>query len=286
MNHVAAKHAAASAPPTADEDAAQLLPGERGAAFVVDIDGWEGPLDLLLTLAREQKVDLRHISIVQLADQYLAFIDDLRARSLTLAAEYLVMAAWLADLKSRLLLPEPPKPDEPSSEAMAGALAFQLRRLDAMREMGALLLRRPQLDRDFWIAGRAEPRRERLVEVFHAELPELLRGYAAVLRRSERKRPMRLVPFDLDSVETALARIRASLGRAPDWETLACYLPPGCLEGLREGELRARAALAATFTAVLELTRQGVLELRQSRPFGPIYVKAVRAGREPVESAA
>ncbi|MFO1119057.1 MAG: ScpA family protein [Rhodospirillales bacterium] len=243
-------------------------------AFVVDLDGWEGPLDLLLALARAQKVDLRRISIVALADQYLAYVAAARRASLELAAEYLVMAAWLAELKSRLLLPEPPAADEPSSDEMAAALAFQLRRMDAMREAGKRLLARPQLGRDFWQRGRPEAIPERLEVVVSADLNGLLQAYGRHLRRRRGEAPLALVePVALDSVEAALARIRNSLGQAPGWESLARYLPEGALAGLREGSLAARSALAATFGAVLELARQGVLVLRQNQPFGPIYLK-------------
>ena len=149
--------------PTYREPGFDDRPEEEGAgggdAFIVDVDGWEGPLDLLLALARAQKVDLRQISIVKLADQYLAYVAAARRASLELAAEYLVMAAWLADLKSRLLLPEPAGPEEPSNDEMAAALAFQLRRLDAMRQAGLRLMALPQQGRDFWPRGL--PRRSR-----------------------------------------------------------------------------------------------------------------------------
>jgi segregation and condensation protein A len=243
-------------------------------AFVVDVDGWEGPLDLLLTLARAQKVDLRRISIVALADQYLAYVAAVRRARLELAAEYLVMAAWLAELKSRLLLPEPAGPDDPSSEEMAAALAFQLRRLDAMREAGKRLTARPQLGRDFWPRGCPEPIAERVETVVTADLRGLLRAYGRYLRRRRAEAPLELVePEVLDSVEAALARILRSLGQVPGWESLTRYLPPGTLEGLRGGTLGARASLAATFGAVLELVRQGAVVLRQNQAFGPIYLR-------------
>lgn len=243
-------------------------------AFVVDVDGWEGPLDLLLALARAQKVDLRRISIVALADQYLAYVTAARRASLELAAEYLVMAAWLAELKSRLLLPEPPAADEPTSDEMAAALAFQLRRMDAMREAGKRLIARPQLGRDFWLRGRPETIPERIEVVVSVDLSGLLQAYGRHLRRRRGEAPLALTePVALDSVEAALTRILNSLGQAPCWESLARYLPEGALAGLREGSLAARSALAATFGAVLELARQGALVLRQNQPFGPIYLK-------------
>jgi segregation and condensation protein A len=261
-----------AAEPAYDATASEALPG--GDAFIVDVDGWEGPLDLLLALARAQKVDLRQISILQLADQYLSYVAAARRASLELAAEYLVMAAWLADLKSRLLLPEPAGPKEPSSEEMAAALAFQLRRLDAMRQAGAQLMALPQQGRDFWPRGLPEATEERTRTSIGADLRELLHAYGDYLQRRRRDEPLALGEWvDLDSVEAALARIGRSLGQAPSWESLTRYLPAGTLEGLRTGDLRARSALAATFGAVLELARQGVLLLRQNQPFGPIYLK-------------
>lgn len=243
-------------------------------AFIVDIDGWEGPLDLLLALARSQKVDLRQISIVKLADQYLAYVAAARRESLELAAEYLVMAAWLAELKSRLLLPEPAGPEEPSSDEMASALAFQLRRLDAMREAGKRLMAMPQQGRDFWPRGFSEAVEERTLRLVRADLQDLLRAYANHWRRRQRSEPLAMSErVELDSVEAALARISRAMGAAPGWENLTRYLPAGALERLRSGQLEARSALAATFGAVLELVRQGVLVLRQNQPFGPIYLK-------------
>lgn len=259
--------------PFEEEADAHGLRADDATALVLDIDGWEGPLDLLLALARSQKVDLRHISILQLADQYLEYVARVRRTRLELAAEYLVMAAWLADLKSRLLLPEPPGPEEPSSEEMAQALSLQLRRLDAMRTLGAKITQRPQLQRDFWLGEQREGPEERRCEVLTLDATDFTRAYVAVLRRKNRTRPLPVVADPLESVEDALERIRRSLGHAPDWESLARYLPSGTLEGLRTGTLSARASLAATFVAILELTRVGALALRQSRTFGPIYVK-------------
>ena len=262
----------AGAEPAIDDPSSEEAPG--GDAFIVDVDGWEGPLDVLLALARAQKVDLRQISIFQLADQYLSYVAAARRASLELAAEYLVMAAWLAELKSRLLLPEPAGPEEPSSDDMAAALAFQLRRLDAVRQAGARLMASPQQGRDFWPRGRPEAVEERTRTLVRADLRDLLRAYGDHLRRRSRDEPLAFgEPVELDTVEAALARIRRSLGQAPGWESLARYLPAGTLEGLRAGDLQVRSALAATFGAVLELVRQGILVLRQNHPFGPIYLK-------------
>jgi segregation and condensation protein A len=263
-------------PPLADTGSAD--DGGR-EALIVDVGGWEGPLDLLLDLARAQKVDLRQISIVRLADQYLEYVAAARRASLELAAEYLVMAAWLAELKSRLLLPEPAGPEEPSSDEMARALAFQLRRLDAMRQAGARLMARPQLGRALRPRGCPEPVEVRTTTLLRADLRDLLRAYAGHLRRSRGQQPLSLAePVRLDTVEAAIIRIRASLGGAPGWENLTRYLPPDTLQGLRENRLEARSALAATFAAILELARQGAVVVRQNQAFGPIYLKS-GAGR-------
>lgn len=240
------------------------------AAFVVDIDGWEGPLDVLLALARDQKVDLRQLSITLLADQYLAFIAAAERADLDLAAEYLVMAAWLAFLKSRLLLPEPARPEEPTAAEMAAALTFQLERLQAMRHAGERLFQRPLLGRD--VFPRGAPERFGRTTTFAAAdlgLDALLRAYGAHLARRQ-PTVLRIAATGLTSVEMALARLRRALGRLPNWETLASFLPPGTLDAARRGELPARSALAATFAASLELAREGDLSIRQTEPFGPI----------------
>jgi len=255
-----------------DTDAEEVAVGGADA-FVVDLDGWEGPLDLLLALARAQKVDLRRISILALADQYLDYIAVVRRARLEVAAEYLVMAAWLAELKSRLLLPEPAGPEEPSSDEMAAALAFQLRRLDAMRGVGRQLMARPQLGRDFWLRGAPETIDEHIDTVITADLRSLVRAYGRLARQHPDISLDLKEPIELDSVEAALERILRSLGKSPGWESLTRYLPQGTLEGLREGALGARSSFAATFGAVLELARQGAIILRQNQHFGPIYFK-------------
>lgn len=254
---------------------------DGGEAFVVDVDGFAGPLDLLLALAREQRVDLARISIVALADQYLAFVAGARRRNLTLAAEYLVMAAWLAFLKSRLLLPRPVAAD-PAPEVEAAALARQLQRLDAMRRLAARLLARPQLGRDFFLRPPAAGADAEAVVEGGCTLAELLSAYGRV-RRRRRPQVLALAPLPLLAVDEALAFMRARLGTAPGWESLWCYLPPArAAEGAPGGaaeDLARRAAVAATFVAALELAREGALRLRQGRPFGPLFVLAA-GGRE------
>ena len=243
-------------------------PEASDVAFVVDLDGFEGPIDALLTLARDQKVDLKQISILELADQYLAFVARAHDLNLELAADYLVMAAWLAYLKSRLLLPDLGRPDEPSGEQMAAALAFQLRRLEAMQEAGTRLLARPRLGREFFARGAPETRREDVRTVFEVSLYDLLKAYARHKRR-DADSTLHIEAWELYSVDDALERLRSFVGRTPEWESLARFLPPGL-----KGTLLRRSAVATTFAASLELVREGQLQLRQMQAFGPIYVRA------------
>lgn len=244
----------------------------------LDLDGYEGPIDVLLNLARDQKVDLKKISILELADQYLAFITRARRLRLELAADYLVMAAWLAYLKSRLLLPEPPADGEPSGAELAAALAFQLQRLEAMQKAGRALFGLPHYGRDFF--GRGEPERVRIIEktVYDATLYDLLKAYGSYPgRRSEGV--LHIQPLHLYSMDEALRRIGDMLGQVLDWTTLRAFLP-----GTLEHGIQRRAALAATFAASLELVRSGRIELRQDGTFGPIYVR--RASEMSVNEAA
>ncbi|CCG40942.1 segregation and condensation protein A [Magnetospirillum molischianum] len=241
--------------------------------LLLDIDGWEGPLDLLLQLAREQKVDISRMSILKLADQYLDFIHNIRKNQLDLAAEYLVMAAWLAYLKSRLLLPEPdPDPgDESSPEEQAEALSFRLRRLKAMQDAGELLFAGPRLGRDVFGPGAAEGIVVVDRPVFDLGFYDFLKVYADYLTRRS-VTVLTVEAADLWSVEHALARLEAMLGigALPDWSVLMAYLPP--LEG---DALKMKSAMASTFVAALELARQGRLCLRQDGPaYSPIYVRA------------
>ena len=248
---------------------------DAATRFVVDIDGFEGPIDVLLALARDQKVDLARISIVQLADQYLAFVTAARSASLELVADYLVMAAWLAYLKSRLLLPSAEGDDEPSAEEMAAALAMQLRRLEAMQESGARLMARGTLGEDFFARGAPEalsPARRNVIEV---SLFELLKAYGDFRRRSQ-ARVLYIEPAELHTVERALSRFRRLLGASTDWESLWRFLPDDLGAGIV-----AKSAIAATFAAGLELVREGRLSLRQDAAFGPIYLRAAPAPAAP-----
>jgi segregation and condensation protein A len=233
----------------------------------LDLDGFEGPIDVLLTLARDQKVDLKKISILELADQYLAFVARARRLRLEIAADYLVMAAWLAYLKSRLLLPEPPADGEPSGAELAAALAFQLQRLEAMQKAGRDLMALPQYGRDFF--GRGLPEPVQIVEkpVYKLALYDLLKAYGNYPgRRNEGL--LQIAPMNLFSMDDALHRIGEMLGQVLDWTTLQHFLPPGLQRGLPR-----RAALAATFAASLELARTGRIELRQEQQFGPIFMR-------------
>jgi segregation and condensation protein A len=243
-------------------------PGQ-GGDLVVDVEGFEGPLDLLLTLARSQKVDLKKISILALADQYFAFVSEARRLRLELAADYLVMAAWLAYLKSRLLLPPPETgDDEPSGEELAARLAFQLQRLEAIRAVAARLMARDRLGRD--VFPRGEPEGIRLVKTPHyqATLYDLLKSYADQRVRTA-VTTIRIARAPVYRIEEARARIEAMLGAIKDWSRLDRLLPPELrLSGL------GRSVMASSFMASLELVREGELEMRQLVPFGPVYIRA------------
>jgi segregation and condensation protein A len=235
--------------------------------LVLDLDGFEGPIDALLSLARDQKVDLRKISILELADQYLAFIARARRLRLELAADYLVMAAWLAYLKSRLLLPEPPADGEPSGAELAAALAFQLQRLEAMQEAGKRLMALPQFGIDFFARGAPEPAKIIDVPVWDVTLFDLLKAYGT--HPGRRKEGMlRIAPLNLFSMDDALKRIGDMLGHVLDWTVLRNFLPEGM-----DTPIQRRAAMAATFAATLELARNGRIELRQEGTFAPIYLR-------------
>lgn len=237
-------------------------------ALIIDVDGFEGPLDLLLTLSRTQKVDLRRISVLQLARQYLAFVERAKALRLELAADYLVMAAWLAFLKSRLLLPPDPTEDGPSGEELAAHLAFQLERLGAMRDVAARLMARDRLGRDFFARGIPEDVMRLKTVRYTATLLDLMQGYARLRTRDEFR------PFVMDrdrvfTMEQALERLRGLIGYAGSWTDITSYLP----EGWHDDPVRRRSATAATFAASLELAKEGKVELRQSGTFEPIQLR-------------
>jgi segregation and condensation protein A len=236
--------------------------------LVLELDGYEGPIDLLLALARDQKVDLGKISILALADQYLAFISSQPSLKLDIAADYLVMAAWLAYLKSRLLLPQPPQDDEPSGAELAAELEHRLRILEAMQAAGTRLMARPRIGHDVFLRGAPEGLEVIAVPIYELGLYELLRSYRESRRRAE-PNVLTIEQGAFHSMDDALQRLARFLGRVPDWRELSSFLP----RELR-GELFRRSALAATFAATLELARSGRIELRQDRAFGPIYLRS------------
>lgn len=251
-----------------DSDARSTEERQADEALIVDVDGFEGPLDLLLTLARAQKVDLLRISVLQLAEQYLAHVDRVRRLRIELAADYLVMAAWLAFLKSRLLLPPDPADEGPSAEDLAAHLAFQLQRLEAMREAAAQLMARDRLGRDFFPRGEVQAMTERRTTRWTATLLDLMRAYARLRTRDEFR------PFVMDrehtfTMEQALDRMRGLVGAALAWTDLESFLP----EGWTAHPQRRRSAMAAHFVASLELAKRGQVELRQSATFAPILLK-------------
>lgn len=243
-------------------------------ALIVDVDGFEGPLDLLLSLSRTQKVDLRRISVLALAEQYLIFVDTAKELRIELAADYLVMAAWLAYLKSRLLLPPDPNDDGPSGEDLAAHLAFQLERLEAMRDVSARLMARDRLGRDVFARGQTENVARVRKTNFTASLLDLMQAYARLRTRDE-FRPLVMDRNAILTMEEALERMRGLIGFAGDWTDLSSYLPPGW----DADPARRRSAMAATFAASLELAKAGQVELQQSESFAPIRLRRKPEGR-------
>lgn len=245
-------------------------------ALIVDVAGFEGPLDLLLTLSRNQKVDLLKISVLQLAEQYLAFVETARDLRIELAADYLVMAAWMAYLKSRLLLPPDPKDEGPSAEDMAAHLAWQLERLQAMREQGATLMARDQLSRDFFARGQPEELANLRKVNYTATLLDLMQAYARIRTRDE-FRPYAFDRKNVYTMEQALERLRGFLGFAGDWTSLNDFLP----EEWAGDPKRRRSATAAHFAASLELAKQGVIQVQQAETFAPLHLRLKPQGAGP-----
>ena len=241
-----------------------------GEGLIVDVDGFEGPLDLLLSLARDQKVDLLKISVVRLADQYLEFVQRVRQHNLDLAAEYLVVAAWLAFLKSKLLLPVREDDEEPPASAaeLAEQLAFRLKRLEVMQKLGAKLLAMPRLGDAVFARGEVDTVQTNVRSIHDVGLNDLLHAYADHIIRTS-VRTLHIEAADLWSVDDAIRRMEKLLGQLPDWSHLSAYLPP-----VQGDDLKLKSATAATFVAALELTRQGKTMLRQDGgAFAPIYVR-------------
>jgi segregation and condensation protein A len=251
---------------TADRDRAEP------EALVLDLDGYEGPIDLLLSLARAQKLDLAKISILALADQYLDFIGARRRLDLEIAADYLVMAAILAYLKSCLLLPPAPRDDEPSPQELALGLRHRLALLEAMQRAGRRLMARPLLGREVFARGAPEELAIVAVPRWQIGLYEFLRAYGDVHRRQS-ARVLPIEPSAFQSVQEAFARLARLLGRTVNWRELSSFLPPAA-----GGDEARRSHLAASFAAVLELARLGRVELRQQRAFGPIWLRRAGSG--------
>ena len=250
---------------TQTESVAERIASE---ALIVDVDGFEGPLDLLLTLSRTQKVDLRKISVLELAKQYLEFVEKAKRLRLELAADYLVMAAWLAFLKSRLLLPPDPTEEGPSGEELAAHLAFQLERLQAMRDSAAKLMARDQLGRDFFARGLPEDVTRVKRVTYTATLLDLMQGYARI-RTKDEFRPFVMDRDAIFTMEQALERMRGLIGFAGTWTDIVSYLP----DDFTSDPARRRSATASTFAASLELAKQGQVDLRQSDTFAPIELR-------------
>jgi len=239
----------------------------RTQTFVVDIDGFEGPLDLLLALVRDHKLDLTKLSILDLAQQYLDFIEHARSLRLEVAADYLVMAAWLAFLKSKLLLPDEESDDEPTGEELATQLAHRLRRLDAMRDAAAKLLNRNRLGRDFFARGMPEGIKLVRESKYDANIFDLLKAYANQRQRSAID-TIHFAARPVLSIQDARERLEKTLGMSLDWAPIDALI----LRYQDSPEMR-RSTLASSFSASLEMTREGATELRQERAFAPLLIR-------------
>ena len=263
-------------PVTGDESVGDAL-------LVLALDGFQGPIDLLLHLAKDQKVDLARISMVRLAEQYIAYIESAKELKLEVAADYLVMAAWLAYLKSRLLLPKQERPaeNEPTGEELAAALAWQMRRLEAMQKAAADLIALPQLGLNSFTRGAPEGLRTVTKETGVCEIYDLMAAYAAIKRRTEKPAALQMAAMELFSIEEAVERMRQSLGFMPEWTTLQNFLP----EYNHANRLQGRSAIAATLIASLELAKQGLIEVRQEANYAPIYLRRSRAHLTFVETS-
>ena len=246
-------------------DESSALPLRSDDELTLNLDGWEGPLDLLLNLARAQKVDLAQISILQLVDQYIAYIGEARALKLEIAADYLVMAAWLAYLKSCLLLPKDPGAD-PSPEEVAWRLQMRLQRLDAMRDAGARLLGRDRIGRDVFVRGAPEGLRLVRKSMWQARAFDLFAAYGAVKARTQP--PMHVVHARaVMTLDEAIDRVGKMIGMAIEWTAIEAFLP------ITDDPQLRRSALASSFLAALELARRGRLDIAQDEAFAPIHLR-------------
>ncbi|MGO9134063.1 MAG: segregation and condensation protein A [Methylovirgula sp.] len=248
-------------------DFEQRPEGAPETTFFVDVDGFEGPLDLLLELARRQKVDLHKISVLALAEQYLSFIEAARSLRLELAADYLVMAAWLAYLKSRLLLPQAAADEEPPAEDLAADLAFRLQRLEAIRAAAESLVNRPRLGRDVFLRGLPEAVEVSRRPQWQASLYDLLSAYARQSQKHALAR-VRFKPRFVWSLADAREQLQKFTGGIVDWTVLDTYLVAFCTS-----PEASRTVKASALAAALEMVRQGEISLRQDGPFAPIWIK-------------
>ncbi len=240
----------------------------------VDVDGYEGPLDLLLDLARRQKVDLGRISVLALAEQYLGFIETVREKRIEIAADYLVMAAWLAYLKSRLMVPHAPSDVEPSGEMMAALLQFRLKRLEAMRKAAMQLVNRPRLGREVFVRGLPEPVLVERRNLWESSLYDLLKAYASGRERGV-PQDYHLFERSVWSLQEARDILSRLIGDSVDWVPLDAYLD----QYLNSPEQR-KTATASSFASSLELARQGQIELRQTLTFGPLFMRRRQGDRK------
>ncbi|MDC0989296.1 ScpA family protein [Rhodospirillales bacterium] len=236
-------------------------------SLIVDVGGYEGPIDILLTLAREQKVDLKQISILDLVDQYLIWVVKLQNTNLELAADYLVMAAWLAYLKSRLIIPEQVDENEPTGEEMAEALQFQLLRLESMQDAGSKIVGRLQLGVDFFKREDPEVFGYNSTSIYDVTMFELLSAYGEHTHRSNVK-TLHIQGSDLFSAEDAIKRLMGKIGQIPNWSELEQFLPIKL-----RGDIVSRSAMAATFMAALQMTKEGKIQIQQRRPFDSLFLK-------------
>lgn len=259
-------------------DFAAVDDADAAEAFVVDLEGYEGPLHVLLALARTQKVDLLKLSITKLAEQYLAFVHEARRRNFAMAADYLVMASWLAYLKSRLLLPrtEKGRAEEPPAEEMAAALAFRLQKLEAMRRSVEAITSRPQLKRDVFTRGDPEATVIIPSDRVDASLYELMAAYVAQRRREERRRYAPGQRVEAFQLEAARDWLRGLMPRLADWTPLEQIAPSREAEG--EGPSQA-SYTASTLSASLELVKEGEMDVRQSEAFAELFLKRRGLGR-------
>ena len=246
-------------------------------SLIIDVSGYEGPIDILLSLAREQKVDLKQISILDLVDQYLTWVVKLQNTNLELAADYLVMAAWLAYLKSRLIIPEQVDENEPTGEEMAEALQFQLLRLESMQDAGNKIISRLQLGSDFFKRKSSEIFGYNSTSIYDVTMFELLSAYGEHTHRSNVK-TLHIQGSDLFSADDAIKRLTGMIGQIPNWSELEKFLPIKW-----RGDIISRSALASTFMAALQMTKEGKIKMQQRRPFDSVFLKDFKLHDEKVD---